>query len=291
MLAIGVDIGATKISFVLMKNWRLIKRRKILTPKDRGVLIKTLKENIERLIADLPKSKILGIGIGIPGPLSKKGDLILNPPNLTCLKNFPLAKIIEKELRIKTKMANDVNCFTIAEATIGAGKGAGVVFGITLGTGVGGGIVINGKIYQGAFSSAGEIGHATINFDGPKCTCGSYGGLEEYCSERFIKREAGVSPKELEKKARNGNKKAINIFEKLGYFLGIGVSNIIDILSPEIVVIGGGIAKAGKFFLKSVRKSAQSWSISPVSKKYVTIKKAKLGDFAGAIGAALLLKS
>jgi glucokinase len=171
---------------------------------------------------------------------------------------------------------------------LGAGRGAEIVFGITLGTGVGGGIVINNKIYRGATGSAVEAGHMTIKFDGLKCSCGNLGCLEAYCSEKFFKKK-GISPKEAAKKAKAGNKFALKIFKDYGKNLGVGLSNIINLLDPEIIVLGGGISKASKFFLEETKKETKKRTISPLSKKYVKIKIAKLGEIAGALGAALLV--
>jgi len=208
-----------------------------------------------------------------------------------------LAGLVEKELKIKTFMDNDANCFALGEAILGAGKSTETVFGITLGSGVGGGIIqklkvksekLKVKIYSGAFGSAGEVGHMCIKFDGFRCSCGNKGCLEEYASERFIKRKTKISPLELEKKAKRGDRNAQEIYRQLGKNLGVGLANIVNILDPEVIVIGGGISKAGEFILKSAKKEMQKRIISPVSKKYVKIKKAGLGDYAGAIGAALL---
>lgn len=291
MYVIGVDIGATKISFVLLKGAEVLKKKKIVTPKTKKEIIKELGDNIKYFSLKIRKKEISGVGIGVPGPLDIQRGLILNPPNLTLLENCPLTKIVEKKFRIKIRMDNDVNCFTLAEAVLGAGKGAKIVFGLTLGTGVGGGIVIDKKIYRGAFGGAGEAGHMTINLAGSKCTCGNYGCLEEYCSERFIKRRTGLTPQELEKKARRGDKQARKVFGELGKFLGVGLVNIVNLLSPEVIVVGGGISKAGNLILESARETIKSQILSPLVKKNVKIKKAKLGEFGGAIGAALLVKN
>jgi glucokinase len=288
--SIGVDVGKTKISFVLLKNWRVVSRQKIFTPKNKKGIIKTIERNIKKLIIDIPKRDILGIGIGIPGPLNKKGDLSLSPPNLKSLRNCPLAKIIEKDLRIKTRMENDANCFTLAEAILGAGKNKETVIGITLGSGIGGGIVIKKKIFRGAFGSAGEMGHMIIKTDGFKCSCGNQGCFEEYASESFFKRKSKIFPKEIEIKAKKGDKKSKKIYQEFGQNLGIGLVNIVNILDPDIVVIGGSIAKADFLFLNQAKKEVKSRVLSPQSKKSVKIKVAKLGEFSGAIGAALLLK-
>lgn len=187
MYKIGIDIGATNTKFVLISKSKIIKKEKISTPKNKEKLIKILEQNIENLISGIPLSRIRGIGIGVPGPLNKKRDFILNPPNLKCLSNCPLSKIIKKDLKIKTIMENDVSCFTLAEAKMGAGKGAEIVAGITLGTGVGGGLAIKNKIYQGAFGSASEFGHMTIKFNGK-----NFSSLEDYCSEKFFKEKGFI---------------------------------------------------------------------------------------------------
>jgi len=278
MQTIGIDIGASKIGFVLLENSQVIKTtKKIATPSSKEKLLALLKENINQMISGLAKPKVQGIGIGVPGPLNNKGDLILNPPNLKYLSQCPLAKIIEKELKLKTTMENDSNCFTLAEALLGAGQGFKTVFGITLGSGVGGGIVIGGKIYQGSFSSTSEVGHMIINFDGPACSCGSHGCLEEYCSKRFFLKH-GTTPQKANK----------SLYQEYGKYLGIGLANIINLLDPEVIVVGGGISKSLSLFLKQARQEALRLTLSPISRKCVKIKKAKLGEFSGAIGAGLL---
>ncbi len=287
---VGIDIGATKTIFVLMRNFRVLEVRKVLTPKNREKLILMLKRNIAEFEVG---RKIEKIGIGVPGPLNEKRDLILNPPNLKCLWRYSLAKILEKSLKIKTKMDNDVNCFTLGEAIYGAGIGKKIVFGITLGTGVGGGLVLKSKekmdffIYWGAFGSAGEVGHLSIKFDGPRCSCGSLGCLEEYCSERFFEKRKMV-PQKAAKLAKKGDKKALTLFKEYGQYLGIGLSNVVNLVDPEIIVIGGGIAKAAKFFLPWAQAEMKKRIISPLSKKGVKIKLAKLGELSGAMGATLL---
>ncbi len=281
MYNIGIDIGATNTKLVLLKGVKIIRKEKFSTPQERKKLIKALESRINKIADDFSKSKIKKIGIGVPSPLDKKRAFILDAPNLKYLTNFSLDKIVEKNLKIKTIMENDANCFTLAETVMGAGKGAKIVAGITLGTGVGGGIVQDGKVIKGVFGSAGEFGFITINF-GSKFSI-----LDEYCSEKFFKRKKLYS-KTLDDKAKKGDKKAKKVFEKYGKYLGIGLSNLINILDPEVVVIGGGISKAHKFFMPSVKREIQTNVLSPMSRKFVKIKIAKLKDFSGAVGAALL---
>ena len=294
--SIGVDLGATKINFILVKNKKVVRQEKVFTPKNRKGVIRALENNIKKIIGNISKSEILGIGIGVAGPLNRRGDLILNPPNLRVLRNCPLAKIIEKDLGIKTVMENDVHCFALAEALLGAGKNAGSVLGITLGSGIGGGLVFkiaNGrlKIYKGAFGTAGEVGHMVIKFDGFSCSCGSRGCFEEYASEKFLKRKSKLSPLELEKRAQKGDKKSKMIYQEFGRNLGIGLANLINVFDPEIVVVGGSISKAGSLILEPAEKEIQKRVLSPHSKKFVKIRLSKLGSSAGAVGAALLLEN
>ncbi|GAI43456.1 unnamed protein product, partial [marine sediment metagenome] len=183
---IGIDIGGTTIIFALLKKRKVVKTKKINTPKSKKGLIKVLIENIGELKGDL---KIKGIGIAVAGVLDKKREKILNSPNLKYLNNFPLAKVLKRKLQLKVIMENDANCFALGEAILGAGRGKKMVFGITLGSGIGGGIVIDSEIYQGALGGAGEIGHTTIKFDGIKSKCGNFGCFEEYCGKRFFQRK------------------------------------------------------------------------------------------------------
>ena len=281
---IGIDIGGTTIIFVLMRNKKAIRVVRTDTPKSKKGLIKVLTENINDLKGS---SKIDGVGIGVAGTLDKKREKILNSPNLKYLNNFPLAKVLARKLKLKVAMENDVNCFTIGEALLGAGKNKKIVFGLTLGSGIGGGLVIDSEIYQGAFGAAGEIGHTIIKFDGLKCRCGNLGCFEEYGGKRFFKRKK-VSPGKLEKTADQGKKRVREIFKEYGEYLGIGLANIVNLLDPEIIVIGGGIAKAERHFLKTAKKEAEKRILSPLSKKNFQVKPAKLGEIAGAVGAALL---
>ncbi len=282
---VGIDVGATKIIFLLLANNKIVKKKKIPTPKTKADFLAVVKENLA-----LETKKISGVGIGIPAQLDLKRKLILSSPNLTYLNNCPLTQLVKGFLseKIPVAMDNDANCFALAEACLGAGQAVNVVCGITLGSGIGAGIVLGREIYHGAHGSGGEVGHMSIKFDGYKCSCGSFGCFEEYASEKFFKRRR-ISSKELEIKARAGDKKALQLFIDYGRYLGIGLANIVNVLDPEIIVLGGGTSKTSKFFMKSTQEECARRVISPLAKKYVRIKKAKLGEFSGAVGAALLL--
>jgi len=226
---IGIDIGASKIIFVLLKDKKLIKDIRIKTPKTKALLVKALKDNLKKF----PKAKI---GIGIPGRV--KGKTIKYCPNLKYLNN--------EKLGIKATLENDANCFTLAEAIMNNYKGT--VLGITIGSGLGSGLVKNKKIKGNL-----ELGHITIKPKGRRCTCGKKGCLEEYASAKFLKRN--------------------KTYKELGKNLNIGLNKAK--IKADIIVLGGGIAKSHKYFLKEIKRD---------------VKISKLGEKAGAIGAALLVQ-
>ena len=284
----GIDIGATKIIFVLLADNKVVQKKKIFTPKDKKALLRSLEENIIGL--SFKAGPLAGVGIGVPAFLDFKKHLILDPPNLPCLKNCFLTKIVKSFLPKQTRVAmdNDANCFALSEAVLGAGRDAGIVFGVTLGSGIGGGIILNQRIYRGAYGAGGEVGHMSIKFDGYKCSCGSFGCFEEYASDKFFKRKK-INVKELSLTAAKGDKRSLQFFSDYGRYLGIGFANIVNVLDPEVIVVGGGISRASKFFVPAAQKELKKRVVSPLSKKYVKIKIAKLGESSGAIGAALLL--
>ena len=192
MYIIGLDIGGSKINSVLMKGNRIIRKRKVLTKSlsNRKIMIAQIFDCIESLISEVGKSKIKGIGIGVPGPVDFKKQRIFN---ITAFKNIALAKIVQKQFKIKAKVDNDVNCFGLAEAVLGAGKGAKVLVGLTLGTGLGGTIVINGEVFRGISGGAGEFGPMIIDKNGRKPgrkpngrRLQNKGGLENYLSATAV---------------------------------------------------------------------------------------------------------
>jgi len=294
---IGIDIGGYKINGVLIKKNRIIERRKLLIPpkSNKKIIITQIFDCIEYLIKKSNISKIKGIGIGVPGLVDFEKQKILNLPNVPAIKNLFLAKIIFKRFGIKTRIDNDSNCFGLAEAILGTGKYSNLLVGLTLGTGIGGAIIINKKIFHGASGSGAEFGHMKIEKDGWQCSCGEKGCLEAYVSGKGIMRIAkgvgcnGATPVEIEKMAKKGDKKAIKVYEIAGEYLGIGLANIVNILNPKIIVIGGGIANAGELIFKSAREVMRKNVFSHLAKRTKIIR-AKLGRDAGAIGAALLIK-
>lgn len=292
-MTIGIDIGGTNIKGVLMNGNKVVVRKKISTKSksNKKIILTQLFECINYLIKK--GGRIRGIGIGVAGPIDFKNKKILNPPNVTAFKNFHLGEMIKDKFGIETVIDNDVNYLTLAEAILGAAKEKDFVVGLGLGTGVGGGIVLNEKIFHGANGSAGEIGHMIIFDNGRQCHCGNRGCLEAYVNEKGIRKTTKeVFEKEIDtitlfEMAKKGNKKAIKIWQITAKHLGIGLANLVNIMNPDIIVIGGGIANVGGLLLRPAVKEMKKNILSPLAKNTLVVK-AKLGEYAGAIGAGLL---
>ncbi len=269
---LGIDVGGTNIKYGLVTpRSQLIKSEQTLTPRTKAGIINLLVKIIYNY-----KSQINKIGIGLPGRLDLKQGKILHSPNLK-LSGVPITSLLKKKFNFPVKIDNDANCFTLAEALIGAGKGYQNVVGLTLGTGVGGGIVINKKIYHGR-SSAGELGHQFIDFRQNK-------ELEDFLGAKKLKLSSADYQK-LEQQAKKCNKQAIKFFNNLGSTLGFGLVNLIRILDPDIIILGGKQSKAYNLFRHQMTKTINKHYPAKPPK----IVKSKLIDKAGIIGAALLFK-
>ncbi len=296
---IGIDIGGSKINSVLVKKNKVIKQRKVLIkPKsNKKILIAQVFDCLDYLLSNVNKKQVKGIGLGVPGLIDFKNQKILNLPNLTDLKNVYLGKLIQKKFKIKTMLDNDSNCFSLAEAILGAGKSKNIVIGVTLGTGIGGGIIINKKIFHGSIGSAGEFGHIKITElkNSRRCSCKARGCLEAYVSTKGILKTAqelglrGATPKKISDLAKNGNKKALKVYRISGKYLGIALSDLVNILNPDIIVVGGGISNVGELILRTARITMRQ-NIFSSKAKNTKILKSKLNKNAGAIGAGLILQ-
>jgi len=279
---LGIDIGGTNIVAGLVNaKGRILKRTTFKAGKD-------ILNTLFRAISDVKTRKIRGIGIGTPGPINlEKGSVgkMLNLP----LKNLALRSMINKRFGLRTEIDNDANCFVLGEAVYGAGKGCKNVVGLTLGTGVGGGIVINQRIYHGR-NNAGELGHTTINFDGPKAKCGNHGCLETYLGKKGVMKLArGLKAKEpldVYRLALKGNKQALKVWKEYGTMLGIGIANMINSLDPDIFVVGGNVSKAWRFFSKSMMSEVKKRTLF----EPCPVVKSKLGENAAVLGAAALVR-
>jgi len=307
---IGIDLGGTKIlTAVADDNGEIIARVKLATETELGQ--ERIKKNIFKSIykvlekTDIKIEKIKSIGIGSPGPLNVEKGIIYESANLP-IKNMEIVDLIEKETGINTYLQNDANTAALGEKVFGAGKEADDLLYITISTGVGGGIIINGKIYYGHTGNAGEIGHMTVDPTGPQCGCGNYGCLESFSSGTAIKnmakkavendestlikklaKDQKLSAKLVAKAAAKGDQKALDIFAKAGYYLGIGIANLVNIFNPEMIILGGGVLKAKEYFLDRAKEEFKKRALKAPA-DIVKIKEAVLEDEIGVKGAIAL---
>lgn len=243
-MIIGVDIGGTFIKSGIVSDNKVIRKISIKTGRTKKEIIQNIIYSIEKLF----DSNVKSVGIGCPGPADYEKGIIGDTPNLP-LNGVNLKKIIQKRFKRKVTMTNDANCFVLGEALRLKKKN---VVGLTLGTGVGGGIVIGGKLYKGR-GNAGELGHCTINFNGPGEKF-NQGGLESYVSAKAIKRDYGKEPIDL---------KSQKAWNEIGKLIGIGVANLINAFDPDIVVLGGGISRAFNKFKSAMYKEIKKRAITP----------------------------
>ena len=237
----------------------------------------------------LSKAKISAIGIGVPGPILYEKGIVVNPPNLPGWKKVNLKKILTDMFRIPVYVDNDANCAAYGEALFGAGKKAKNFIYITVSTGIGGGIIIERKIYRGKNGSAGEIGHIIIDASNRKykCGCGNYGDLESMASGTSIKKIFGENAMAVHIKAQQGEKKALKIIDQVAYYLGLGITNLVNIFDPELIVVGGGLSNMDNLLLKPVRSYVKKHAL-PIPASTIKIVKARLGSKAGVLGAGAL---
>lgn len=304
---IGIDLGGTKISGAAADvNGNIIYKYTVPTKADEGekAIIERIISLIENIIKNskIMSENILCIGIGSPGPLDSEKGVIVTTPNLP-FKNFNIVKPIKDRFKLPVYLDNDANVAAIGEYKFGAGKGTTNMVFITVSTGIGGGAVLNGRIYRGHTSNALEIGHTTLEKDGPRCNCGNYGCAETLASGTAIQRYAveavkrgdstslakydKITSKEVFKEAEAGDKIAKNIIDKALTYLGILVANIINTFDPEVIVIGGGVSNAGSVVFDKVNEVASARSFKMLYEN-TKITHAKLGTDAGVIGAVAL---
>lgn len=295
---IGIDLGGTNTRIGLLDERFQLREKTVFSTgrfNDKDSLINALCISVLELLSrrNIKREMVLGIGIGLPGPVDSQKGIVHYFPNIPGWRNVYLSRIIRRRTGIVTFIDNDVNLITLAEFSRGAGRGSKNMFCLTLGTGVGGGIIVDGRLYRGSSLSAGEIGHIPLTEDGPECGCGARGCLESYIGNRQImnmaeKRFGPISLEDLSRKAKTGNKQAIKIWQDVGRHLGLALSGMVNFFNPDCIVIGGGVSEAGGILFNTVRKIIRIRAMAP-AKNAVRIVKAGLGQDAGIIGAALLV--
>jgi glucokinase len=309
--AIGVDLGGTNIKIgIVSDKGKLVKSISIKTEADCGPksVIANIIKGIETILIK-NKLKIQGIGIGCPGVVSIKKGIVENAPNLPGWKNVKLGPIIKEKFGYKVHLENDANAAAIGELMFGSGKKFDSFVMVTLGTGVGGGIVYNKKIFRGEFGAAGEIGHISIDVNGPKCNCGSTGCIEAYAGNSYLKEQirselkdypeskvwkliendlSKVSPRIIQVASEEKDAYAKFVIERMGKQLGIALASLSNLLDISTFIIGGGVAGFGKPLLDSTRKAISERVLLPLRQRVLVIP-AKLQNEAGIKGASSLV--
>lgn len=313
---VGVDLGGTKIlAGVFNAKLELKGTTKLSTKADRGVdavierIARCVKEAVDE--CDLELAQIRGIGIGAPGAVDTETGRVIFAPNLPGWKDVPLKKSLGKLLDVPVFLGNDCNVCTLGVFDQEYKAKPRDLIGIFIGTGIGGGLILNGDLYHGHNLTAGEIGHMVIEVNGPKCGCGNRGCFEALASRTAIFREIQAAVKDgqqtlltdmlgkdlsdmrsgdLRKAIRRGDKLATKVVEAAAEFAGIGVANLINLLNPEIVVIGGGVIEALADEMMPTLIKAAKEHVMPGTMSGIEIKASKLGDNAGITGAAVLAR-
>ena len=310
---IGIDVGGTNVKIALVDDGKIIYSNSVPTYAQMGY--EYTVNNIKQAIRDLMKetettaADIKGIGFDFPGQVDYKTGVVKLAPNIPGWVNVPIAQMIEEAFHIPKRIDNDVRCAALGEMNFGAGKGCQNFVCITVGTGIGSGLVVNGQLVRGAANAAGEIGHIKLQMkDGPICCCGDTGCLEAFASgpsivamaQDYLKSgkstkfremagDGEITPYIVAKAAEAGDPVAKRIFTIIGEYVGMGLVSVINLLNPEKVIIGGGVAEAGDLLLEPIRKTVMERAMV-VARESVEIVPAELGNSAGVIGASMLVE-
>jgi glucokinase len=271
--------------------------------------VNNIKQAIHELMKESKCNDIEGLGFGFPGQVDYKTGVVKSAPNIPGWVDIPIAKMIEDEFRVPVKVDNDVRCAALGELNFGAGIGCENLICITVGTGIGSGLIINGKLVRGASNAAGEIGHIKLQMhDGPLCGCGDTGCMEAFASgpaivamaQRYIQggksakfremADSEITPFIVSEAAKAGDPVAITIFRIMAEYIGIGLASVVNLLNPEKIIIGGGVADAGDLLMKPLVETLKSRAMKIAGDK-VEVVPAQLGNTAGVIGASLLIES
>lgn len=319
MYTLGVDIGGTQIRAALVdEHGKIVFLNKNMTLAHEGVdpVLERIMNTIDELLKNngVSLSEVKGMGICAPGPINPDTGHILSSPNLPGWEDIPLADIVGGKYDVPVFLANDGNAAAMGEYIHGSSDTENLVY-ITVSTGIGGGVILNGNLLLGYEGNAAEIGHVTVNPDGPKCGCGNHGCLEAYSSGTGMARrmaallketerpsklrdvktdriaedhENPLSSKDIIEAAQEGDELAKSVVSEASYYLGVGLANVINLFNPEKIVFGGGVSQAGDYFLEPAIKEAKKRAMKGMT-SYVTFTQTEAGDNIGVLGAAALV--
>ncbi|MGA2624558.1 MAG: ROK family protein [Bacteroidota bacterium] len=313
---IGVDLGATTVkSGVVDSRGRILRQVVADTRANEGpeIVVRQILSTIQSLLTHESRSDVGGVGIGAPGVVSLDGNTVEYPPNFSNWTSFELGSTVSTACRLPVHVENDANVAAIAEAKFGAGIDEKDFIFVIWGTGVGGGIIVDRKIFRGPHGGAGEIGHMSIDHNGPRCNCGNHGCIECYIGQRYLSQRTkeileqshergkpslierlvdgnldAIEPKVISTAAQQGDPIARAILEEAGRFLGYALAAAINLLDVRVAVIGGGISASPDFVFDAIQSGARSRALKS-HQPHIRILRAKLGNAAGIIGAASLV--
>lgn len=309
---LAVDLGGTKIlTAIVSDNGEMLAREYLLTRADQGPesVIDRLLSAIEHILSqgNIGSSGVGSISIASAGAIDMEKGVITLSPNLPAWRDIPLRDIVKERLGIDTFVLNDADAAALGEHRFGAGKGVNNLIFVTVSTGIGGGIIIDGRLYSGASGCAGEIGHMTVDVNGQKCNCGNVGCWETLASGGAIAREAkrrigqgerssltemaeggieNITAEKVSLAARAGDNLALDVITRAAGYFGVGIANLVNIFNPEMVIVGGGVAKMGDILLEPARQMVRERAYQ-LAADAVRIVPARLGDDSGVLGAAV----
>lgn len=283
---IGIDLGGTAIKLGRFSEDGKC-RESLTLPTPQPATPEAVIQALVAAINALEITAVKAIGVGTPGPTDAAGKIAKIAINLVGWNDIPVAELLEAKTGLPTIIANDANCAGLGEAWLGAGRNFRNLILLTLGTGVGGAIILDGKLFTGHQGAAGELGLISLNPEGPKCNSGNNGSLEQYVSVQAIRRLTGLEPLELGELAEKGDRKALDFWQNYGKNLGIGLASLIYVLTPEVIIIGGGISASAKFFFPAALAEIER-RVLPISRTGLQLLLAELGNQAGMVGAAKL---
>jgi glucokinase len=308
---VGVDLGGTNIRAGLTdREGRIVRevRRPSLAEESPQTTLANVQDAVREVMAQhgVVAEQAVGIGIGLPGIMDSETGVVFWSPNFPSWRDVAVPPAVGDPLGLPTYILNDARCAALGELQFGAGRGARHMVMITLGTGIGGAFVVDGRLLLGPNGSIGEVGHQTIDPSGPRCGCGNFGCWEQFCArdaiiERALRRiqrgeatslvegsEPGeVTPARIAQVATAGDPLAVAVMEETAFYVGVGVANLINMLNPEVFVIGGGIAQAGEVLFAPMRRTVRARAVA-LQQRTARIVSAELGDNAGVIGAVVL---
>jgi glucokinase len=312
---LAIDLGGTKIiAAIISDKGQVMAREYYLTLAEEGPqpVIGRVLSAIDHLLdsRNLDLSELHSISLAAAGAIDLDKGLVTLSPNLPGWYNIPLRDIVKDKHGVNTFLINDASAAALGEHQFGVGRGVNNLILLTLGTGIGGGVIINGKLYSGPCGSAGEIGHTTIDVNGPRCSCGNVGCLEMLASGTAIAQEAirrisqgeksslteivdgkagNITAEAVGAAAKNGDFLALEVISRAATYLGVGMVNLVNIFNPEMIIIGGGMAQMGDLLLDTARQVVEERAL-PLSAQAVRIVTAQLGDNAGVLGAAVFAR-